>query len=257
MIPVRERASGFLSWLRAVAGLALVSLVACGVLLWCVENAKLAPFLSRMAWLHVEEVKIASEWPLTSAAVRAWLPQLEGTNILFVKPNELITLLESKPWVESVTLKKEYPNRILIDVATKRAVALLVQKGQPWFLDTRGKTIEKAVPSLIRALDLPVVSMVDKETRWDLAEMLRVLERVSKALEPGHRLSEMSLGLFPVFRVFLAPSKIEVILSQENWETQLPRLVLLLNNPPAQIPPPQRINLLFSRKALVSSNLSN
>ena len=73
----------------------------------------------------------------------------------------------------------------------------------------------------------------------------------------GDEVERDRLGRGAVFRLYLAPSRTEVIFSLETWESQLPRLVLLLANPPAQIPPPHRINLLFPRKALVSSPLSD
>lgn len=253
---LRSSLTAWIAPLRKAAALLLAILVACGVVLWGLENATLVPYLSRLGWLKLDEVKITAEWPVTAAQVRAWLPPLEGKSILLVKPRVLMDVLEAKPWVESVTIKKEYPNRLVIDVGTKRAQALYVHKSQAHFLDTRGRLIEKATPALLATLDLPVISVESLE-KWDLASQLHVLERLQRALEPTHRLSEMSLGAFPYFRIFLQPTRTEVLFNLDNYESQIPKLLLLLQRPPAGIGKPTKINLIFPKKTIVSSSISN
>ena len=78
----------------------------------------------------------------------------QGTNLLTLRPLDLIAFLKSKPWVENVVIKKEYPSRIFVDIETKRPQALTLQHGQTYFLDSFGQVIEKSTSALLKVLDL-------------------------------------------------------------------------------------------------------
>lgn len=247
------------SKLSILVRLGIFSILLCGGLLWLWEAAPRLGLLNGIALLQIDDVQIHSEWPVTPASVKRWLPALEGKNILYVRPSELISLLEQKPWVESVTIKKEYPNRLTIDVGTKRAQAVSIVRGQAFFIDPRGQIIEKTSPGMMRALDLPVVS-IERESdavRWPIGYAMRCLELFHQKVDAHYSISQLVLGTFPYFKIYLSHPKVEVSLSWENWESQLPILSLLLHSPPNQIGQPQRINLVFPKKAVVSQSLSN
>ena len=248
-----------ISRLRPIVHLAIFSILLSGGILWLWEAAPQFGFLNGIALLQIDEVQIHSEWPLTPATVKGWLPALEGKNILSVRPSDLIGLLERKPWVESVTIKKEYPNRLTVDVGTKRAQAVSIVRGQAYFVDPRGLVIERTSPGLMRALDLPVIS-VERESdavRWPIGYAMRCIELFHQKMDTHYSISQLVLGSFPYFKIYLSQPKVEVALSWENWESQLPILSLLLHSPPNQIGQPQRINLVFPKKAVVSQSLSN
>ena len=251
---------------QKVLALAIVSILIPAIALWCLENLTVPAFLQRITWLNIHEVKIESEWPLQASSVRSWLPALEGKSILSVRGADLVAALSAKPWVSAVTIKKEYPNRLLIDVVTKRAHAIEVDRRNSFFLDGEGRRIEKTTPDLLTALDLPVLTRERLEGRrslelqrggWNLREMVIVLDRFQQQMSAGSIVSQIQLGSFPYFKVFLSHPRLEVTFSVESWESQLPILALLLHNPPRQIGQPQRINLILPKKAVVSSHLSN
>ena len=240
--------------LRAVAVIALLSIAGVALALWLVTSA--GPLLSRLPWMRIETVEIRSEWPLTGETLRGYLPTLEGTSLLAVQPSEIIGRLLDKPWVNAVTLKKEYPNRLFLDVTTKRARAVVVPRGEPWFVDDDGKSIERARPALLRALDLPVIQPEPVAAKWDPARTMRVLEKLRRALEPEYRVSEVALEAPPYFRVYLTPVRAEIALSLDSFDAQLPRLRRLLDSPSFPKWQPHRINLVFPKKAIVSAILS-
>src|SRR5690348_2186293 len=83
-------------------------------LLGLVESGKLDSLLQTLSVFKIEEVRIRSEWPLSPNTVRGWLPTLENTSLLVLRPRGLILSLREKPWVENIAIKKEFPNRVLI-----------------------------------------------------------------------------------------------------------------------------------------------
>jgi len=226
---------------------------------YLISSGRLEAALSGVRFLKIQEVRISSDWPLTPGTIRTWLPPLEGKNIFFVKPMRLIETLERHSWVEGVTIKKDYPNRLVVDVTTKRAEAIFLSKGSPYFLDGKGTPIDRTTPELFRALDLPIVSWENDslEKSWKLSQALHILARVKKELEPLHRVSQLTFSQPPVFKLFLLPHRIEADFSIENWETQIGHLAEVLKTPPLPLSQIRKINLVFPKKAIVSSNLSN
>lgn len=220
--------------------------------LWGIESGKLDAALSRISIFQISEVKIRSEWPLVPETIRNWLPTLEGTSLLVLKPEGLILQLKGKPWVENVAIKKEFPARVFIDVQTKRPHAITLIKNETYFLDGQGQAIEKATPALLKALDLPFVTREKNSQSWNVGEFLVLLENIKKTLGSRYVVSQYVLGGFPFFKLYLASPKIEVLMSFENWEAQLQILVKLLVSPPSQVGQLQRINLVFPKKAVVS-----
>jgi hypothetical protein len=243
---------------RAQVRFAFWAIAATGAAVWVSEKTALSSYFDRLSWFTIEEVQIHVEWPLTEGEVRGWLPALEGKNLFSLDASSLHSLLQQKPWVESVVLRKEYPNRLTLKISTKRAEAVILQNGQPFFLGSKGEVIESVTPSHLRTLDLPVVSRDGQSAaqEWQLSAVIRIIERFHAGMDPHYPLSQVVLGTYPYFSLFLSRPNLEVQFNYENWELQLPILALLLHRPPDVVGQPQRINLVFPKKAVVSHTLS-
>jgi hypothetical protein len=232
--------------------LAFAALLLSGLGLWFADVLPLAPYLDRVPGLQIEEVQIHASWPLDAKQIQSWLPPLQGRNIVSVRAARLIELLERKPWVETVTIKKEYPNRLTLEVTPRKAEAISIQRGLPYFLDGRGQTIERVKPEQMRAMDLPVISF-DHDAdavHWPASLPMRILGRLALPI------SQLALGSYPYFRIYLSRPNLEVTFNVETWESQLPILTLLLRRPPDALGQPKKISLVFPKKAVVSHPLS-
>jgi POTRA domain, FtsQ-type len=222
-------------------------------------RASLERYFERFTYFQLREVKVEVSPPFSASEVKRWLPSLEGKNLVLLQPGALLKALQQKPWVEAVSIKKEYPNRLVISVETKVPQALLLKQGQVIFLDRHGHPIERATPELLRGFDLPVFSASREplDPRWSLEKMLAATDKIRKTLGTTYELSQVVLGSYPTFRIFLTLPPTEIIFGAESWESQLPLLSELLKNPPRNLGPLRQINLLLAKKAVVSSSLSN
>jgi cell division septal protein FtsQ len=205
----------------------------------------LSPFL-------IKEVKVMSDWPLTVSEVKSWLPNLEGKSLISVNAKELVLSMEQRPWIAHAMVKKQYPDRLWIEVETKRPRALSVIKGTSYFIDAKGLVIEKARPRILKTLDLPFISMTADPDKWDVSRILGVTEQFKMLFKSKYSLSQVILGNYPYFKMFLDNPKLELVLNIENWESQSKILETLLVDPPSQMEQLQRINLIFPKKAVVS-----
>lgn len=242
-----------------VRGLAclLAGILATGAILFLLDQDQVPERIAAIEWLHVKEVSISGEWPTEPDVVRGWLPKLEGKSLLLVKPQKIIALLEAKAWVKEVTIKKDFPDRLRIHVVPKKAVAVLVDNARPTFLDSQGVPIERVSAPLLQKLNLPVVSREENSAGWTMPQVIAVMEKFQSRMQARYKISQLVLGAFPYFKIFLASPQIEVAFSNETWEEQLPHLALLLDSPPNQIGQIHRINLYYPKKAVVRSSLSN
>lgn len=205
----------------------------------------LSPFL-------IKEVKVMSEWPLAVSEVKSLLPNLEGKSLISVNAEELVLSLEQRPWIAHALVKKQYPDRLWIEVETKRPRGLSVIKGTSYFIDVNGNVIDKARPRILKTLDLPFFSITADVDKWNISRVLSVTEQFKTLFKSKYSLSQVILGNYPYFKMFLDNPKLELVLNIENWESQSKILESLLVDPPSQIEQLQRINLIFPKKAVVS-----
>jgi cell division septal protein FtsQ len=231
----------------------------CGGLFWswASDQTRVKKFLSGLEFLNIKTIEIDSEWPLDANQVKSWMAPSQNENILLVDSKQIARSLQSHPWVDTVSVKKSYPNRLYVSLSAKKPHALIVQKGQPWFIDPKGQLIERATPALLKGLELPFLSVETSSTKWNVGEVLSEYDKMKKLSQGKFSVSQIVLGKYPYFKTYLSQPKIEVWWSYENWETQLKNLVALIDNPPSQLGQLRRINLVFPKKAIVSSSISH
>lgn len=224
---------------------------------WVKDENKVRDFLSRLQFLKIQKIEIQSEWPLEAAQVQNWLSDVRGKNILLIDSKTLVKSLESRAWVATVAVKKNYPNQLNVSLTTKKPQALIIHKGQSWFIDPEGNLIDRVSASLLKGFELPFLSVDGLSVSWNISKVLKEYEKMKSLARNKLTVSQIVLGKYPYFKTYLSRPKIEVIWSLENWEEQLQNLITLIDNPPSQVGQLRRINLVFPKKAIVSSAISN
>lgn len=214
--------------------------------------------LERLTWFHIDQVTIESEWPLTSKEVEKWFPSLEGKSLLALDVQALQRKIESRRWVRMVHIKKQFPRHLTIKIETEKPKAIFLKKGAPQFLDSDGQVIAPALGAKLAHVDLPTLSLGDPlaKSQWEFSEAIRLLESFEQKMN-GAKVSQIVLYRYPYFDLYLASPAVRVQFSFENWWQQLPFLPRLFQNPPAEAGQIRKINLLFSKKAIVSSTISH
>jgi cell division septal protein FtsQ len=224
---------------------------------WSRDQKRVQQFWSGIEFLKVKTIEVQCEWPLEANQVQNWLNSVKGTSIVLVDSKALSKSLEERSWVQSVAIKKGYPSQINISLSSKKPQALVIHKGQSWFVDQQGDLIDKATPQLLKGFELPFLSVESSSSAWEMSKVLKHYEKMKTENQNKFSVSQIVLGKFPYFKTYLSRPKIEVIWSVENWEDQLKNLIALIDNPPSQTGQLRRINLVFPKKAIVSSSISH
>lgn len=236
--------------MKKFLGLGIAALlVALGGLL----TVKLFPEL-----FSIREVVVRTEWPLSEERVRSWLPGLMGKNLWGMDGSVLVEDLQKQAWVSFASIKKEFPDRIRIEVRPRVPKAFWSSKGEIWIVDETGKKLERVSPASMKELDLPVVSVEAEavEAQWSGADAVSLTQDFQSAIDKNFRISELVLSDYPYFKIYLADYRLELLYSLDTWQDQIPVTRDLLIHPPSQIGQPRRINLVFPKKAVVSPTLS-
>lgn len=238
---------------------ALFSIFIVGAIVLLAEPLDFRGSIESLGWFQIDEIEVEAGWPLTTSEVRGWLPTLKGHSLLALDVEPLFQDLLEKPWVENVVIRKKYPSALLITVQSKKATAISTKGDLLYYIDSKGNFIHRVTPSLAKRLELPMVSLQRQAAlaKWELSDGARLLKEVESSLGVQYKLSELVLETYPYFKIFLSRPRVEVLFSDKTWNAQLPRLKRLLDSPPSQIRQMARINLVFPKKAIVSSPLSN
>ncbi len=206
----------------------------------------------------VREIVIHTASPLSEERIRSWLPKLMGQNLWQVSGSSLVDDLERQSWVSSASIKKEFPDRLRIEVLPRVPKAFWSSRGEVWIVDEKGKKLERMSPTSAKDLDLPVVSTETEsvEQQWSPADAVLLTQDFQNAIDAKFRISELVLSDFPYFKIYLADYRLELLYSLDTWQDQISVTRDLLLRPPSQIGQPRRINLVFPKKAVVSPTLS-
>jgi hypothetical protein len=234
---------------KIVRFLALLVLISAGVVLY-----RYPTWLPDLEYLRIREVVVNVEAPLTELEVRRTLPLLVGKNLLLVSGVSLMEKMRQNPWVLSATVKKEYPDRIVLSAQSKKPVATRQEAHRLVFIDENGAEIDRWTPGRAADFDLPVIAFDKPETAklWNSRTLVGILNTLHKAAAPKYRVSQLVPTDPPYFKVFLTSPPLEILFSQHTYETQLPFFIDVLSRPPRQIGQASKINLVFPKKAVVS-----
>lgn len=176
-LPVRRRRRSGLARLFAGALFRALLLVGVpgGVVVWLLYSP----------YFLIREVRVDGGARVAAAWVEGELRPLVGRHVLAVSLQGVQRRLSSHPWVASVELRRELPDRLGVVVVERQPVALLATEEGRSFLDGAGETIVPCPPGAGKGLLLvrypflgpvPVQAVLDvvaelqrAEPAWGLA----------------------------------------------------------------------------------------
>ena len=203
-------------WIRLLKPLS-AALVIVGV------PALLAYWTMTSPVLRVSEVAVSAGPRVPEQWGREQVALLEGRHILFLRLDEIESVLASHAWVRGVEMSKRLPSRLEVRILEREAVALLRVGSDLYYLDGEGETIAPFEGGVGNG-DFVVVSALAGER----AAVRRALEiiadwpRVSGPWADG--LSEVEVLGGRSFRLHVADLEFPVLVSSDRFESGLSAL---------------------------------
>jgi hypothetical protein len=138
----RRRKSGIAALLAGAALRALlVVALPVGVVVWLLYSP----------YFLIREVKVDGGARVSAAWMEANLAPLVGRHVLAVSLDGVRRRLSAHPWVASVELRRELPDRLRVSVVERQPVALVADKDALQFLDGEGLVIAPVPPAAVAA----------------------------------------------------------------------------------------------------------
>lgn len=86
---------------------------------------------------NLKKINIENNFLLKEADLKNQLNQFYGKNLIFLKNIEVEKALLKNSFIESFTLRKEYPNTLKIKIFEKKPLAILINKKKKFYLSEK------------------------------------------------------------------------------------------------------------------------
>jgi len=149
-----------------------------------------------------------------------------GLNCLEMNVSDVEDRLSANPWIQSVAVRREFPNRLRIAVVEKIPMFWIRQGNGLYFADAKGKVIAPMHPGEMASL--PVLNIADGIEDGP-AVLTGFLEKIKKKQTPFTQAQTAWVRLTSAreMELFLDGQDLTVRLSMDHWEVQLERMEIV------------------------------
>ncbi|MCJ2164905.1 MULTISPECIES: FtsQ-type POTRA domain-containing protein [unclassified Pseudodesulfovibrio] len=184
-------------------------------------------YITTHPYFELKEINVTGTDRLTNGDILNCADVALGLNCLSMNVGEVENRLSANPWIESVIVRREIPDRLHIDVKEKVPAFWIRQGDGLYFADAHGKVIAPMHPGEMASL--PVLSVA--ESLDDGPEVLNgILRKMADHQTPFTQAQTAWIKLTSAheLEIYLdshaGGQGLTVKLSMDRWEVQLERL---------------------------------
>ncbi len=96
----------------------------------------------QLSFLKIKDIELNGLSRISKTDILEKTGMKTGRNIMTVNFSAARKLIEAEPWVESVEIRTELPNRVIINIREREAIAL-IYLGEFYVVDSRGMVFKK------------------------------------------------------------------------------------------------------------------
>lgn len=187
-------------------------------------------FVLSTPYLQTSEVTVRGCKELTERDVLSLAAIEPSRNLLVVNVEDVEKRIRTNPWVKQVSVGREYPDRVVIEIRERKPVALLKQETAFYLLDMEGVMFKKLESN--DEMDLPVLTGFFSKGKMDrplLDKTLVLLQYLAttqefpniKAVSEIHGHERLGLSLF-------TNTGLCVLLGFDNYDNKFKRLPMIM-----------------------------
>jgi len=159
------------------------------------------------------------------------LARIEGMpNLFTVRLKETVKHLESHPWIESVVIRKAFPNKVLIQIEERKPIAIL-QLESPYYIDAKGVIFSPVGDRdgynfpFLTGVSRDVLEKDSEEAKSLIMKALEFLLTAEQAkVSPLEEISEIHLEKTHGLRCYSKEGGVEVKMGWDPFGEKLRRL---------------------------------
>jgi cell division septal protein FtsQ len=247
--PRRRRRNPVVALLRPLAVSLLLVAMPAALVTWVLASPR----------FDLQEVVVAAGTPrIPAEALRAAVAPFEGVNLVLLPLDDVEAALRRNPWVDTVEVAKELPDRLRVEVTERRAEALLVKDiGDTGlvYADEKGRPIAPVEdPEQARRTGLVVVVFAHPQLSPSdgVGGALEVAGELGRA-QPSWAgaLSKIEVLGEQDFRLHTGALRFPLLVTRGQVGPKVKRLTELLSELDRRYPAIQAVDLRFSRRIVV------
>jgi cell division septal protein FtsQ len=250
--PRRRRRNPIVALLRPLAVSLLLVAMPASLVTWVLASSR----------FDLKEVVVAAGTPrIPAEALRAAVAPFEGGNLVLLPLDSVEKAVRRNPWVDTVEVAKELPDRLRVKVTERTPVALLVKGGGLVYADQKGRPIAPVEdPEQARKSGLVVVVFTHPQLSPSdgvggalevAGELGRVQPSWAGALSKIEVLGEQD------FRLHTGSLRFPLLVTRGQVGPKVKRLIELLPELDRRYPAIQAVDLRFSRRIVVQPAAPN
>jgi cell division protein FtsQ len=221
---LRRRMLGALGESLGALGLLAAATVLGALFVYAYSTILSSPYFS------IREISVRGVKELTEKDILSMANIRMRSNILSVNADTVAKRVSTNPWIKSVYVGRELPDRLVLEVHERTPIALVKQGGSLYLMDVDGFVFKKL--SRADEVDLAILSGVDVRAKSPsvlVGEALKLLERLSTA-DQHMFLGEVSeIHVDEVFGLSILTDKgLHLKLGRENFAGKLNQLHVVL-----------------------------
>ncbi len=234
--------------LSAVAALCGVGLAAA---FWSAAPRALQ-WAKQHPYFALNQVTVEGNRRLTRDEVLRWAGVDEGMSIWDAAPNIVRMGLQSHPWIQRVTVRRDFPHGLLIDVRERHPVAI-ARLDQLTYVDRGGQLLGPLCDD--DSLDYPIITGLDGLTTQGFGSI--ALHRALQLLRQCERIgclegvSEIHVDRYRGVTMFPLHPAVAVVLGWGSWRDKLGRLARVFAAWDGQVARLAAVDVSFRRLVVV------
>lgn len=179
-------------------------------------------------YFTLSEIKVNIGQHLLAEEVISWGGVARGMSLWKISPTEVEERLKTHPWIRTAHVQRSLPQHLTITVIERQPVAILAN-GPLTYLDETGEIITSLTDTDNR--DLPYVTGPITSVTLDTAGLVRQIPKMLALVQQSgwpDPVSEVHKNQAGGFSLFLTGHQINIVLNEEGWQEQIPRLAAVL-----------------------------
>lgn len=196
----------------------------------------------------VKNVELAGNEHLTDDELKSVAGLRPDESLLSISSRKVYNRLKESPWVQTASVRKEFPSKLLISIRETEPFALLDMKGKMFIVDDRGRMLEElrdnSVPFLPVIMSDPYNEKEAFREAVNLAKVIKnmgLLQKKQRIEIIAHQTNEVAANL----------DGVHVKVGAGEHEDKLTRLGEIEEEISRRHIPVAYIDLRFSKKAIV------
>lgn len=248
--PRRRRRNPILALLRPLAVSLLLVAMPAALVTWVLASPR----------FDLRNVDVSGTPRVPVEALRAAIAPFEGGNLVLLPLGTVEASVRRNPWVDTVEVAKELPDRLRVEVTERRPVALLVRGAGLVYADEKGRPIAPVDdPERARKAGLVVVTFAHPQLSPSdgvggalevAGELGRVQPSWAGALSKIEVLGEQD------FRLHTGSLRFPLLVTRGQVGPKVKRLTELLPQLDRRYPAIRAVDLRFSRRIVVQPEAS-